>query len=103
MGRVEKDFQALVITTMNDIRNICATHDVVNDIDARNRLLTSVNFLEDIISPYFNDYHPVDTGDPLTDIHVRIRKIMNEARKAYVITPRTISIDLEDEIEEIPD
>ena len=101
MGRTEKDFQGLVISTMDDIRSISSSNDITTNVEARNKYINTVNFLEDIISPYFNDnianpFNPNLTGDEDTDIHIRLREIMRVAKDAGVITPLSVIEDLEE-------
>jgi len=100
MGRTEKDYQTLIIETMDNIRDISSKHDTLNDIEAHNKVVNAVDFLETILLPYDNPlkpYNPTITGDDKQDIHNKLRELIRIAKGAGVITSAKEKQDEEDE------
>ena len=98
MARRDRDFRNLLVDTIDGIRTIYATKDIVNDIDAHNQLVEAVNFLEDILTPYMNKseitrYSPRQDGDEYQNIHYRIRNMTTIAMNVALFPPEEIFED----------
>lgn len=104
MGRIERDFQGLLIETMHNIREIYSKKNTIDSLEDKNQLIQTVNYLEDILTPYFNqsDKTRYDPGILETDnediiIHKKLRTLMRVAQGAGVINPLRVT-ESDDEI-----
>lgn len=98
MAKVDRDFREVVVNNLLSINKILSEHDVENDIDAMNKLIHTVTFLEDLIYPYTNQgkptmYNPKDGDNILQAAHYRIRECVKVAKAVALMPPKRITDD----------
>lgn len=98
MARRDRDYRTLLVDTLDSIRQLYASNDVNSDIEARNKVIHTVNFLEDVLYPYMNhdkytQYTPPTSGDVHKDLHYRIRELVRIAREVALMPPEEVIED----------
>jgi hypothetical protein len=103
MARTDRDFREILVTNLISINNVLCNYDVVNDIEARNKFIQSVFFLEDLMFPYINQnkktqYAPQLTGDIVTEAHIRLRELIRIAKTVGLTPPKVMEDVISDKI-----
>jgi hypothetical protein len=98
MARVDRDFREVVVNNLLSVNKLLSENDIENDTAAFNRLVHTVNFLEDICYPYMNQgkpttYNPKVTANSRENIHYRIRECIKIAKAVALMPPKRITDD----------
>lgn len=93
MARRDRDFRILLINILDGLRELYSSSE-----DNTYQLIESVNFLEDILSPYMNQdkgttYKPRTGSNEMETLHYRIRECMRVAKAVALMPPKEIVED----------
>jgi hypothetical protein len=96
MGKVDRDFNEIVVQNILSLNKILSEEDIENNIASRNKYVQTIQLLEDVLYPYMNQgkattYQPKVTGNIIHDGHYRLRECIKIAKAVALMPPKRMT------------